>query len=158
MDEEKIYVSPIVFNESLKNKRSVNFVVPGEPFAKQRPRAARKGTFITIYTPVETRNYEEKVRKEYNTIYKGIQLDGPLTVNIDGIFSIPKHTSRKLRERMLNGEIPHIKKPDCDNMAKICLDALNGIAYPDDAIINQLNVTKKYGREAGIYITIIGNK
>ena len=158
MDQDKEYFCPIVFNESLKNKRSINFDVPGEPFAKQRPRAARKGSFITIYTPRETKLYEEKVKKCYEKIYKGVQLNGDLSVYIEGVFPVPKNVSKKVREKMLSGEIPHIKKPDCDNMAKVCLDALNGVAYPDDAIINQLHVSKRYGKTARVDITIIENK
>ena len=158
MDENKEYFCPLVFNESLKNRKSVNFSVLGEPFAKQRPRAARKGSFITIYTPRETKLYEDKVLKAYNQIYKGVQLLGDLTVNIEGVFSVPKSVSKKVREQMLNGEIPHIKKPDCDNMGKVCLDALNGVAYPDDAIINQLHISKRYGKTARVDITIYENK
>ena len=157
MDENKEYFCPLVFNESLKNRNSINFSVLGEPFAKQRPRAARKGSFITIYTPRETKMYEEKVMKAYNQIYRGIQLDGPLTVLIEGVFSVPKSSSKKVRDKMLSGEIPHVKKPDCDNMGKVCLDALNGVAYPDDAIINQLHVSKRYGKTARVDITIYEN-
>ena len=59
---------------------------------------------------------------------------------------------------MEEGKIPHTKKPDCDNMGKICLDALNGVAYPDDAQINKLYISKKYGKDAKIRITIKENK
>ena len=59
---------------------------------------------------------------------------------------------------MLEGKIPHTKKPDCDNMGKICLDALNDVAYPDDANINKLLITKKYGENAKVRITIIENR
>ena len=58
---------------------------------------------------------------------------------------------------MLSGEITHTKKPDCDNMAKVCLDALNSVAYPDDAIINKLNISKEYSDNAMVRITIIKN-
>lgn len=37
------------------------------------------------------------------------------------------------------------KKPDCDNIAKIILDSLNGIAYEDDKQITSLTVEKYYG-------------
>lgn len=151
-------ICPISFDESLINHRFVMIDVPGEPFAKQRPRAAKKGRYITIYTPRETKNYEEKVRKVYNSMYPGFQLDGALTANIEGIFSVPESVSNKKKKEMLEGEIPHTKKPDCDNMGKICLDALNGIAYPDDALINNLAITKRYGDSAKVRITIIENR
>lgn len=151
--------SPVTFDESLKGTKSLYINIPGEPFAKQRPRAARNGKFITIYTPRETKNYESKVRKYYYQIYNDNDiLDGSLTVDVEGIFGIPKSVTKKKAEEMLNGTIDHTKKPDCDNMAKVCLDALNGIAYYDDAQINKLNISKRYGEESMCRITIKQNK
>ena len=158
MDNEKEVIEPIIFNEALKNRNSIYFDILGEPFAKQRPRATRKGRYMTIYTPRETKLYEEKVRKAYDQIYHGIQLDGDLSVYVEGVFATPQSVSKKKRERMLNGEIPHVKKPDCDNMAKVCLDALNGVAYPDDAQINLLHVSKRYGKTPRVSILIYENK
>lgn len=158
MDENRKIVHPITFNESLINNDFVYFNIYGEPFAKQRPRATKKGRYITIYTPRETKLYENKVKTAYNKIYSSKQLKGDLTVEIEGIFSVPKSIPNKKAKQMLNGEIPHIKKPDCDNMAKVCLDALNGVAYMDDAQINTLNIYKHYGEEPMIKITIYKNK
>lgn len=156
-DNQKQVCCPIEFNDALIGKEFTYFNVDGEPFAKQRPRATKKGRFITVYTPRETKLYEAKVLKAYKKIYGDKQLDGCLTVNVDGKFGIPKSVSKVKAEKMLSGEIPHTKKPDCDNMAKICLDALNGYAYPDDAIINRLNVSKEYSDNAMVSITIIKN-
>lgn len=152
-------INPITFDYSLINHNFIMIDVPGEPFAKQRPRAAKKGRYITIYTPRETKLYEEKVRKVYDTMYNGYpQLEGALTANIEGYFSIPNSVNKKKREQMINGEEPHTKKPDCDNMGKICLDALNGVAYPDDAAINRLNISKEYSETPKVRITIIENR
>ena len=83
------------------------------------------------------------------------QLTGALRVKIEAIFSIPKTASKKDRELMLNDEIPHTKKPDVDNIAKICIDGINGIAFSDDAIINELEINKRYGENPRVDITII---
>ena len=40
-------------------------------------------------------------------------------------------------------ETYHIKRPDCDNIAKVILDSLNGYAYPDDSAV-QLRIEKRY--------------
>ena len=42
------------------------------------------------------------------------------------------------------GMIKPTKKPDCDNIAKIVLDSLNGIAFMDDKQVVNLVVTKNY--------------
>ena len=43
---------------------------------------------------------------------------------------------------------------DADNCAKGVLDAMNGILYPDDVMIEELMITKKYATSDCIFITI----
>jgi Holliday junction resolvase RusA-like endonuclease len=157
MDNRKI-IKPVKFDEDIIGKKFISFSVPGEPFAKQRPRAARKGRFITIYTPKPTKDYESKVRNSYKEIYQNEyynqnRLTGPLVAKVEAVFEAPKSVSNKEREFLESGQ-PHIKKPDCDNIAKVCLDALNGIVYEDDSIIDTLIVNKKYGKKEKVDITI----
>ena len=39
-----------------------------------------------------------------------------------------------------------VSRPDADNLAKIVLDALNGIAFADDAQVVELIVQKQFGQ------------
>lgn len=55
---------------------------------------------------------------------------------------------------MLNHAEYPLKKPDVDNVAKIILDALNGIAYRDDKQVVTLIVKKSYAGESGVGVTI----
>ena len=59
----------------------------------------------------------------------------PLEISILALFPIPKYVSRKTKELMLNGRLFPTKKPDADNIIKVILDALNGLAYRDDTQI-----------------------
>ena len=43
---------------------------------------------------------------------------------------------------------------DADNCAKTVLDAMNGILYPDDVMIEELMITKKYATVDCIFIQI----
>jgi len=54
----------------------------------------------------------------------------------------------------LNGCIYPTKKPDADNIAKIVLDALNGVAYTDDTQVVNLSVQKRYGEVAEVKVEI----
>ncbi|MDF2537449.1 MAG: Holliday junction resolvase [Herbinix sp.] len=45
---------------------------------------------------------------------------------------------------MVTDKIRPTKKPDIDNIAKVILDALNGIAYKDDTQVVTLEVRKFY--------------
>ena len=55
---------------------------------------------------------------------------------------------------MLRGCIFPSKKPDADNIAKIVLDALNGVAYEDDSQVINLSVQKRYSEEARVFVHI----
>lgn len=134
-----------------------SFVIPGDPCAKQRPRMTRTGH---TYTPKQTVSYENLVK----TIYSdkcGKYFDGPVRLEICAYFSVPKSTSKKKREQMLNDKIRPTKKPDWDNIGKIVTDSLNGIAYGDDKQVVYARVAKIYGVVPRVEVTIgewIGGK
>lgn len=151
---EKPVISPIEFDDSLIKKKEINFIVNDKPFGKQRPRFARKGRYISTYTPRETVEYENKVRKTYQKTVGDIQLEGPIEVNITGVFPIPESASKKQKIEMMNGTMQHTKKPDCDNIGKSILDALNGVAFKDDAQICMLSIRKKYGDPPKVIVSL----
>ena len=131
------------------------FMIPGEPKSKQRPRTGvtRDGRRV-MYTPAQTSNYENYIRLMFQLNCEGMKLSGPLHADITGVFAVPSSESRKRRERMLRGEIRHTKKIDCDNLAKIVLDALNGLAYDDDKQVCELEVRKIYGEAPMVVVEI----
>ena len=47
-----------------------------------------------------------------------------------------------------------VKKPDCDNIAKAILDALNGLAYEDDSQIVSAVILKRYGFPARVEVML----
>lgn len=130
----------------------VEFVIPGKPMGKQRPKFARRGRFTTTYTPKKTREYEKKVKIEYNKVNRGRYLEGPLSINIKGVFEIPSSVSKKKRKEMVGKA--HDKKPDADNLGKIILDPLNKLAYNDDGQVSRLNIEKIYGEDPRVEVKI----
>lgn len=149
--EKKKIIAPLIFQEPNKE---VKFIVPGKPFGKQRPRMSRRGKFTTTYTPKETVEYENLVKISYYASNSDTKLKGAIKAEIRGVFPLPKSTSNKQKEKMLSGEIKYTKKLDCDNMAKCILDALNNIAYDDDSQIYELKVSKEYGENPRVEITL----
>lgn len=121
----------------------VKFCVLGEPKGKGRPRVSTRNGFARAYTPKDTANYENLVRYTYQSDV-GIMLQGDITARITAYFPIPKSVSKKQRQMMLDKVIPHTKKVDCDNIAKIILDSLNEVAYDDDKQIYRIVVEKWY--------------
>ena len=136
-----------------ENKRYIAFTVPGKPVGKQRPRFSRRGTAVRTYTPRQTAEYERLVRVSYIAA-GGEKLEGTIGATICGYFEPPKAISKKQRQKMLSGEVGYTKKIDADNLAKSILDALNGVAYTDDAQVSLLLVYKAYAETARVEVQL----
>ena len=104
-----------------------DFVVEGKPVGKGRPRFRRMGNFVQTYTPANTAEYEKLVRLRFQNA-GGVITDKPVKIEIIAFFAPPKSTRKQQKADMLANRIFPVKKPDCDNIAKIILDALNKIA------------------------------
>ncbi len=131
----------------------VDFVIQGKVQAKQRPRFNRYSG--KTYTPNETIAYENWVKTCYLEKYKDKELmEKPLRVTIKAYFEIPKSTSKKRKQQMMDNEILPMVKPDTDNIAKGVLDSLNGIAYKDDKQVVELIVNKFYSNTPYVSVMI----
>ena len=128
----------------------VKFIIPGEPKAKQRPRIGKWGA----YTPEMTVQYENWVKECYLSQLKNKSLEGEIRANITAYFGIAKSISKTKRADMVRGKIRCTKRPDVDNIAKIVLDSLNGIAYDDDSQIVELNVKKCYSENPCVEVEL----
>ena len=117
-------------------------VVTGKIRGKARPRVCRGHAF----TPKDTVKYEKLVRDCYQE-QDGRYLEGSVRALIIAYYKIPKSYSKKRVQAIIDGLEKPTKKPDDDNIGKIILDSLNGIAYKDDANIINLQVKKEYTEE-----------
>lgn len=117
------------------------FVIPGRIGGKGRPKFARRGNFVTAYTPAKTRSTEAMVRD------MGLQAMGtrpPLTgavwLEIELTLIPPASWPRKRRATAsyVTG------KPDLDNILKLIGDALNGVCWVDDSLIAKVSFVRKY--------------
>lgn len=134
----------------------VKFEVLGVPVGKGRPKFSTVNGHAVAYTPAKTANYETLVRLSYQQQIGCFMFekDKPLRAIIRAFFPIPKSASKKKREQMEAGKIRHTKKCDADNIAKACLDALNGIAFYDDSQVCELSISKFYGDTPKVEIII----
>lgn len=131
------------------------FTIPGKPCGKGRPRFTRDGH---AFTPQETVNYENLVKMCFRQKYPGaepIAAKIQIAAVITAYFPIPQSVSKKKREEMNAWKILPTVKPDTDNIAKCILDALNGIAYHDDAQIVALQVRKRYAETPMVDVDIM---
>jgi len=134
-------------------KRTIT--IPGKPKGKGRPRVTKYGT----YTPQATKDAEANIIREYRHRYGDEKLEGAIRVDIVCRFPLAKKDYDKYGqfkpsgiEKLSRGGIDI--RIDCDNMAKLVLDALNGVAYEDDKQVVSLSVTKFYDNFAETIITL----
>ncbi len=120
----------------------IEFTVYGKPKGKGRPRFTRYGH---AYTPDDTRDYELEVRMAY--IAAGGRLaanEGPVEITISAFYPIPKSARKSIQAQMRDNVLLPMVKPDWDNVGKIICDALNGVAWHDDAQVTRATVRKVY--------------
>ena len=130
----------------------IEFEILGKPLGKARPRVTRKGF---TYTPQKTVNYENLIRWTFQSKFPNHKpFEGYIEAEIKAIFDIPKSYSKKKTLELLNKSCNYDHKPDLDNVAKIVLDSLNGIAYKDDSQVTVLKVIKEYGEQAKIIVKL----
>lgn len=123
-----------------------------DPVGWQRPGQGRYGN---RYTESKTATFQEQIRLAWRS-QSGKKADGPIAVSLFLAFRMPKSWSKKKKESMAGK--PMTSKPDADNVAKSILDALNKKAWEDDAQVYKVFVTKVWGWEPCITVTIRGDQ
>lgn len=128
----------------------MKFEILGKPIGKGRPRLGKYGT----YTPIKTANYETLVKLAFMDNFKSFKpMEGAVKAKITAVFTPPKSLSKKKQEELLY-KINYTKKPDVDNIAKIILDSLNGLAYKDDSQVSALLIFKDYGEQEKVIVEL----
>jgi len=115
----------------------LEFVVPGEPVAKARPRLSASGH---AYTPKKTKNYERLVAGLAKKQWLFAPMRGALKLRVTCVFKRPKRLMRKADpdERLYK-----ITRPDLDNCIKCLADSLH-VVMNDDAQIVWIEASKMY--------------
>lgn len=125
----------------------VTIVIDGPPRAKQRPRAG-KGF---IYTPRETEIEEAHVRGLGLKVMQNTSpFVGPVMLELEAVFEFPASWPDRVTSM---SNVPHISRPDVDNIAKLVLDALNGVVFTDDGQVCEIRARKRYGHGARVEAT-----
>ncbi|MDF2859178.1 MAG: endodeoxyribonuclease RusA [Neobacillus sp.] len=133
----------------------IRLTILGEPQGKARARTVKnKHTGKTMsFTPENTVSYENLIKHEF--LANGCEkLTGEIVIKVIAFFSIPKSTSNTKQCKMNLGTIRPTKKPDVDNICKICADALNKIAYDDDSQIVSAIIQKFYSDRPRVEIEL----
>lgn len=110
---------------------SSQFVVPGDPVAKQRPRATVNSSGqIRNYSPQTTKDAEETVRACFLGSKRRLFEDDSTRFGVRLFFF--------KRNRI---------RTDLDNLAKLVMDALNKLAWNDDSQVDEIVLRRGYDKE-----------
>lgn len=132
------------------------FTIPGPPRGKGRPKFARRGKFVSVYTDDATASYENLAKLAAQSALAGrAPILCAVSVAVRCFYAVPKSASAKLRADMLSGAVRPTKKPDLDNVGKAVLDGVNGVAFGDDAQVVNLNCSKHYDETPRVEVTIL---
>ena len=135
----------------------IAFTIPGAPQGKARARTCRNGH---TYTPDNTVLYENLVKTEFlRQCGRGQRIRSDdtrraISMQITAVYPVPASYPKRDKAAALAGDLLPTKKPDADNVAKVIADALNGLAYDDDAQITDLLVLKRYGEDPEVRVKL----
>ena len=125
--------------------KSVLIVIEGLPVAKGRPKFARRGNFVTTYTPEKTREYENRVAIEARISMLGMEpMTRPVKIGIQIFLPIPASYNKAKAQSCREGKTVPTKKPDWENVAKSVCDAFNGVVWLDDSQVTYAYVSKEF--------------
>lgn len=116
--------------------------VHGQPIGKGRPRATARGGKVRTYTPEKTVRWESHAADVIQR--SGAQpTTEPVRLEVEARFERPGRL--KTRKEITRRSVPHIAKPDADNIVKAVCDALEKSgAVHNDSQVYQIAVAKTY--------------
>lgn len=133
----------------------IEFFISGTPVAQSRPRFARRGQFVTTYDAAPSKDYKayiKMVAAQYMADLKveRFKRDVPLCVRLEIGLQRPKTKPKRY--------VLPTSKPDCDNICKGALDALESICYEADQQITHVTIQKRYSDRPGVLVMIFEDK
>jgi len=133
--------------------KSFEVTIPGRPAAQGRPRATKRGGFAGVYEDAKSRDAKAMARDAYVRELFRVAVSVPafprpalLSCLIECVFALPAGKRRK-RKPLPGREWLASSQCDADNLAKLYLDAGNGVLWDDDSQVVELIVWRVRGAQ-----------
>lgn len=131
----------------------IKITIPGKPHGNERAADGKYGKYL----PAKSREYQDRIawilRKAIGR--SPVPSSKPFAFTILAFYPVPQSWPVWKKQGALDGHIVPTVKPDVDNIEKAVYDALNEVAYKDDAqIVNVNGFVKRYAKEPRLEITI----
>lgn len=132
-----------------RKKLTVTFFTPGVP----APQGSKKGFYqhgrvVLVESSKKVKPWRAAVAQAAMAACPPVET-GPVRVHIIFHMPRPKSLPKRVKE--------HVKRPDVDKLVRSTLDALTGVAFPDDSNVTDLSARKQYvnpGEASGATIRI----
>jgi len=135
----------------MKPMTPATFTVPGNPVPQPRPRVSTRGGHGRAYVPAKHPVHQFRARVAHAAQAAGLtETSSPVAVTIEATFGRPRSHYRKAG---VKPSAPVLPRPDCDNLAKSVLDALQEV-MGDDTKVSRLTVIKAWGVAGSTSVTI----
>ena len=138
----------------------INFTIPIAPKPSNQRRAALVGGHARIVQDKGVRSHQAIIAAMSAEHRPATVLDEPVSVSIVVVLPRPAYLSRvskRTGEPLQPPErVPHVSRPDCDNLAKSVLDGMSGW-WRDDCIVQRLVVEKwtaAFGEQPHYEVTV----
>jgi len=92
-------------------------------------------------------------RWQVKALYRGDPIPGYVNVELTFYFPPPNSASKKMKAKMLSGEIIPTSC-DCTNLQKFCEDAIKNILFTDDRNVAFISSRKLYGSKENVLIRV----
>jgi len=132
----------------------IQFEIPGDVQAQQRPRFSRMGKGVKAIDPDESRNYKSFVRLIAAEYAPETIITDDIKLTIDVYRKIPKSFSKKKHQMAIDGVVRPTTKPDIDNLAKGIKDGLSKVLWHDDSQVIELVARKWYSDSPKAVVTV----
>lgn len=130
------------------------FTIPGPAVPQGRPIFTIRGGRRWAVDPPRSREYKAKVRVYAQKDGRMEPIAGPVILRIQEYRAIPKSWNKSKQAAARSQCLLPTTRPDMDNIEKSVMDALNGIAWNDDAQVVQKFAMKVYSDDPRVVVEI----
>jgi Holliday junction resolvase RusA-like endonuclease len=134
----------------------MRIIIDGPPIAKKRPKCKCVQGHGFVYDPQvkdEMALIKKEIKRQWDYFYSEVDSEyhqeahlidrsEAITVILTFYSPIIKSATKAQKNAKLWGLSPNAEKPDIDNLAKLYLDCMTGIIWPDDSMVTKLIATK----------------
>lgn len=126
------------------------------PVPKERPRVVRTKSGKTVsFTPPRTKRFTSDVATVAKAVMAGNSpIHGAVALTMVFRMQIPPSWPLWRQKAAAEGRVVPTARPDMDNLEKALLDALNGLAFTDDALVVDRLARKRFGVQPGIRLRV----